>query len=138
MYYNTARFNDKKYLWYFLSLFSYNLTLQSQRTYLSTILGTSSEVSNSWTHWRTCLIDWYIHKGRLELSFPQNIRVIRTHLRINVTESLPMGFVLRLDNGDWTWVQCRYEKIFGLYFACGRIEDIDNKSDWQIHKSQHQ
>ena len=59
-------------------------------------------------------IDW---DGNL----PRNIRFM--HIRVRVDPWLPLmaSFMLRLDNGDRIWIQCRYERVHKLSTKCGLI-----------------
>lgn len=59
-------------------------------------------------------IDW-------DASTPKNIRFMRIRVRADPWHPLMAGFVLRLDNGDRIWIQCRYERVHKICTKCGLI-----------------
>ena len=59
-------------------------------------------------------VDW-------EDSIPRNIRFLRVRVRIDPWMPLMAGFMLNLDDGTRTWVQCRYERVHKLCTHCGLI-----------------
>ena len=52
-------------------------------------------------------VDW-------EDYIPRNIRFLRVRVRVDPWMPLTAGFMLRLDDGSRTWVQCRYERVHKL------------------------
>ena len=52
---------------------------------------------------------------------PQNIRFMRLGVRIDSWMLVISGFMLRLDDGTRTWIQCRYERVHKLCTKCGLI-----------------
>nr|POE67631.1 hypothetical protein CFP56_26854 [Quercus suber] len=59
-------------------------------------------------------IDW-------EDRLPRNLWFIRIKVRLNPWMPVVSGFMLRLDDGTETWVQCRYERVHKLCIKCGLI-----------------
>lgn len=59
-------------------------------------------------------IDW-------DDSLPRNIRFMRIKVRLNPWMPVVSGFMLWLDIGTRTWVQCRYERVHKLCTKCGLI-----------------
>ena len=59
-------------------------------------------------------VDW-------EDYMPQNIRFMRLGVRIDSWMLVISGFMLRLDDGTRTWIQCRYERVHKLCTKCGLI-----------------
>ncbi|XP_065638366.1 uncharacterized protein At4g02000-like [Quercus suber] len=59
-------------------------------------------------------IDW-------EDKLPRNIRFMRLKVGLNPWMPVVSGFMLRLDDGTRTWIQCRYERVHKLYTRCGLI-----------------
>lgn len=59
-------------------------------------------------------IDW-------EERLPRNIRYMRIKVRLNPWMPVISGFMLRLDDGTRTWIQCRYERVHKLCTKCGLI-----------------
>ena len=59
-------------------------------------------------------VDW-------EDCIPRNIRFLRVRVRVDPWMPLTAGFMLRLDDGSRTWVQCRYERVHKLCTWCGLI-----------------
>ena len=53
--------------------------------------------------------------------FPRNLRFIRMRVWFNPQDPLLMGFLLRLDSSACVWLQIRYERVFRIFFSCGRI-----------------
>ena len=51
----------------------------------------------------------------------RNIRFMRIKVRLNPWMPIVSGFMLRLDDGTETWVQCRYERVHKLCTKCGLI-----------------
>jgi hypothetical protein len=49
-------------------------------------------------------IDW-------DANIPRNICFMRIRVRMDPWMPLIAGFMLRLDNGDKTWIQCHYESV---------------------------
>ena len=87
-------------------------------------------------------IDW---DGNL----PRNIRFMYIRVRVDPWLPLMVGFMLRLDNGDRVWIQCRYERIHKLCTKCGLIghsraqctyliEDVEQFLHRQHQRIQHQ
>ena len=62
-------------------------------------------------------IDW-------DANLPRNIRFMCIRVRVDPWLPLLAGFMLRLDNGDTIWVQCRYERLHKLCTKCGLIGHI--------------
>ena len=52
---------------------------------------------------------------------PKNIKFMRIKVRLNPWMPVVPGFMLRLDNGTQTWIQCRYERVHKLCTKCGLI-----------------
>lgn len=46
---------------------------------------------------------------------------MQVRVRIDPWMPLTAGFMLRLDDGSRTWIQCRYERIHKLCVQCGLI-----------------
>lgn len=59
-------------------------------------------------------IDW-------DERLPRNIRFMRIKVRLNPWMPVVSGFVLRLDDGTRTCIQCRYERAHKLCTKCGLI-----------------
>ena len=59
-------------------------------------------------------IDW-------EDRLPRNIRFIRIKVRLNPWMPVVSKFMLHLDDGTETWVQCRYERVHKFCTKCGLI-----------------
>uniref|UniRef100_A0A2N9H6E1 CCHC-type domain-containing protein n=1 Tax=Fagus sylvatica TaxID=28930 RepID=A0A2N9H6E1_FAGSY len=59
-------------------------------------------------------IDWETH-------IPRNIRFMRIKVRMNPWLPLIAGFMLRLDDGNRVWIQCRYERIHKVCTKCGMM-----------------
>ena len=59
-------------------------------------------------------IDWDAH-------IPRNIRFMCIRLRMNPWLPLVAGFMLRLDDGNRVWIQCRYERIHKVCTKCGLL-----------------
>uniref|UniRef100_A0A2N9FWA6 CCHC-type domain-containing protein n=1 Tax=Fagus sylvatica TaxID=28930 RepID=A0A2N9FWA6_FAGSY len=59
-------------------------------------------------------IDW-------DAAVPRNIRFMRIRVRMDPWLPLIAGFMLRMDNGDRVWIQCRYERIHKVCTKCGLI-----------------
>jgi hypothetical protein len=59
-------------------------------------------------------IDWDAH-------IPRNIRFMRIRVRLNPWLPLIVGFMLRLDDGNRVWIQCRYERIHKICTKCGMM-----------------
>jgi hypothetical protein len=59
-------------------------------------------------------IDW-------DENLPCNIRFMRIRVRVDPWLPLMAGFMLRLDNGDRIWIQCRYERVHKLSTKCDLI-----------------
>jgi hypothetical protein len=59
-------------------------------------------------------IDWDAH-------IPRNIRFMRIRVRMNPWLPLIAGFMLRLDDGNRVWIQCRYERIHKVCTKCGMM-----------------
>ena len=62
-------------------------------------------------------VDW-------EDCIPRNIRFMRIRVQVDPWMPLTAGFMLRLDDGSRTWVQCRYERVHKLCTRCGLIEHM--------------
>lgn len=52
---------------------------------------------------------------------PRNIRFMRIRVRVNPWIPVVSGFMLKMDNGSKTWIQCRYERVHKLCNRCGMI-----------------
>jgi hypothetical protein len=52
---------------------------------------------------------------------PCNIRFMRIRVRMNPWLPLVVGFMLRLDDGNRVWIQCRYERIHKVCTKCGLL-----------------
>ena len=59
-------------------------------------------------------IDWDAH-------IPRNIRFMRIRVRMNPWLPLIAGFMLRLDDENRVWIQCRYERIHKVCTKCGMM-----------------
>ena len=59
-------------------------------------------------------VDW-------EDKMPRNIYFIRIRVRMDPWMPILSGFMLRMDAGTRTWVQCRYERVHKLCTRCGLI-----------------
>ena len=59
-------------------------------------------------------IDWDAH-------IPRNIRFMRIRVRMNPWLPLVASFMLRLDDGNRVWIQCRYERIHKVCTKCGLL-----------------
>ena len=46
---------------------------------------------------------------------------MRIRVRVDPWMPLVAGFMLRLDNGDRIWIQCRYERVYKVCTKCGLI-----------------
>ncbi|KAF7841338.1 Endonuclease/exonuclease/phosphatase [Senna tora] len=60
---------------------------------------------------------------------PRNLRFLRIRVRIPIHTPLLMGVILRTDEGEHLWIQCRYERIFRLCRGCGRIGHLPHECD---------
>lgn len=52
---------------------------------------------------------------------PRNIGFMRIRVRVDPWASLLTGFMLRLDDGAYAWIQCRYERVHKICKRCGLI-----------------
>ena len=52
---------------------------------------------------------------------PRNIRFLQVRVSLDPWMPLISGFILRLDDGSRTWIQCRYERVHKLCTRCGLI-----------------
>lgn len=59
-------------------------------------------------------IDWDAH-------IPRNIRFMRIRVRMNPWLPLVASFMLRLDDGNRVWIQCRYERIHKVCTKCSLL-----------------
>uniref|UniRef100_A0A7N2R8K9 CCHC-type domain-containing protein n=1 Tax=Quercus lobata TaxID=97700 RepID=A0A7N2R8K9_QUELO len=59
-------------------------------------------------------IDW-------QPTFPRNIRFLRIRVKLDPWLPLIAGFILKRDDGQYTWVECRYERVFKICKRCGII-----------------
>jgi|UniRef100_A0A2N9F2J8 hypothetical protein len=59
-------------------------------------------------------IDW-------NRNLPRNIRFMRIRVRVDPWLPLMASFMLKLDNRDRIWIQCRYERVHKLSTKCGLI-----------------
>lgn len=59
-------------------------------------------------------VDW-------EDIMPGNIRFMRIRVRVNPWIPVVSGFMLKMDNGSKTWIQCRYERVHKLCNRCGML-----------------
>ena len=59
-------------------------------------------------------IDW-------EDRLPQNIRFMQVKVRLNLWMPIVSRFMLHLDDGTRTWIQCRYEQVHKLCTKCSPI-----------------
>nr|POE90448.1 hypothetical protein CFP56_43122 [Quercus suber] len=59
-------------------------------------------------------IDW-------QPTFPRNIRFMRIRVKIDPWLPLIAGFILKRDDRQYTWVECRYERVFKICKRCGII-----------------
>ena len=60
----------------------------------------------------------------------RNLRFLRLKVRIRTHAPHFMGFLLRLDDNNCSWIQCKYERVFRFCFSCGQI---GHKADTCIH-----
>ena len=72
-------------------------------------------------------VDW-------EDCIPRNIRFMRVRVRIDPWMPLPTGFMLQLDDGTRTWVQCRYERVHKLCTRCGLIGHMRGQCNESMDK----
>lgn len=56
-------------------------------------------------------VDW-------EDILPRNIRLMRIRVRVNPWISVVSGFMLKMDNGSKTWIQCKNEWVHKLCNKC--------------------
>ncbi len=54
-------------------------------------------------------------------STPRNIRFMRIRVHVDPWMPLVAGFLLRLENRDRIWIQCRYECVYKVCTKCGLI-----------------
>jgi hypothetical protein len=59
-------------------------------------------------------IDW-------DTSTTRNILFMRIRVRVDPWLPLMAGFMLRLDNGERVWIQCRYERVHKICTKCGLL-----------------
>ena len=59
-------------------------------------------------------IDW-------DFTIPRNICFMRVRVRMDPWMPLIAGFMLRVNNGDRVWIQCRYERVHKVCTKCGLI-----------------
>ena len=59
-------------------------------------------------------IDW-------DAAVPRNIRFMRIRVCMDPWLPLIAGFLLRLDNRDRVWIQCRYKQVHKVCTKCGLI-----------------
>ena len=59
-------------------------------------------------------IDW-------QPTFPRNIHFLRIRVKLDPWLPLISGFILKKDDGQYTWVECRYERVFKICKRCGII-----------------
>ena len=72
-------------------------------------------------------IDW-------EDRLPQNIRFMRVKVRLNLWMPVVSGFMLCLDDGTRTWIQCRYEKVHKLCTKCSPIRHTKSQCSESMDK----
>lgn len=68
---------------------------------------------------------------------PRNIKFMRVRVRLDPWMPVTSGFILRLDDGSRTWIQCRYERVHKLCTRCGSIghtRDQRNESMNEIER----
>ena len=70
-------------------------------------------------------IDW-------EDRLPRNIRFMRLKVRLNPWMPIVSGFMLRLDDGTQTWIQCRYKRVHKLCTKCGLIGHTNSQCNESI------
>lgn len=57
-----------------------------------------------------------------DANIPRNICFMHIKVRMDPWMPLLVGFMLRLDNGDRIWIQCRYERVHKVCTKCGLID----------------
>lgn len=62
-------------------------------------------------------VDWEAH-------IPRNIRFMPVRVCLDSGMPVILGFVLCLDDGLRTWIQCRYKRVHKLCTRCGLIIHI--------------
>lgn len=65
-------------------------------------------------------VDW-------EDRMPRNICFMRIRVSIDPWVPVLLGFMIRLDDGSITWIQCRYKRIHKLCTKCGLIGHTRNQ-----------
>ena len=65
-------------------------------------------------------------------TFPRNIRFLRLQVRIDPWLPLVVGFILKCDDGQYMWIECRYECIFKICKKCGLIGHSRNQCHMDI------
>lgn len=58
---------------------------------------------------------------------PRIVRFMHIRARIDPWMLVVTGFMLRLDDGKRTWIQCRYERVHKLCTRCGMIGHARNR-----------
>ena len=83
-------------------------------------------------------VDW-------EDRIPRNIRFMQVCVHLDPWMPITYGFVLHLDDGSRTWIQCHYERVHKLCTRCGLIghtrrqcnESMDEVERCLIYQRQH-
>ena len=63
---------------------------------------------------------------------PKNIKFMQMQVRLNLWMPVVSGFMLRLDDGTQTWIQCRYERVHKLCTKCGLIRHTRSQCNESI------
>ena len=87
----------------------------------------------------------YVEKVDWEDYIPRNIRFMQVRVHLDPWMPIISRFILRLDDGSRTWIQCRYEKVHKLCTRCGLIghtkgqcnESLDEVERCLIRQRQH-
>ena len=53
-------------------------------------------------------------------------------VRIDPWLPLVAGFILKRDDGQYMWIECRYERIFKIFKKCGLIGHSRNQCHMDI------
>ena len=60
----------------------------------------------------------------------RNLRFASLQVGIRPHAPLFMGFMLKLDDGNYRWIQCKYERVFRICYSYGKIGHKANTCNW--------
>ena len=83
-------------------------------------MGYASRVLNYRFCWISRCYGW-LH-GLIRQVVSQEFKILRLRMRIRHEDPLFMDFMLKLEDDSCAWIKIKYERVFRLYFSCGRID----------------